>query len=368
MKSYNGLYEKMMEHEEIKAAIKSAAKHKTARKSVRRVLADLDKSADTMAAEIEKPDGWNPPKHEPKPRQDGTHKKLRMIQKPRWNNEQIVHHMLMRQLSPIIMKSLYRYACGSLPGRGTHDAVQTMKRWKDGYGGKKFYVAELDIRHFYDTVDTDKLKARLDQTIRDRRFKTLLFRVIDGAGPGLPKGFYTSPWLAHYILTPMDYYIVQQLRPDHYLRYMDNLYLFARNKKALHEMVRKIGAYMGGIGHELKGDWQVFRFEGENRRAGGKMTGRAINALGFVIHRNRIGMRKSILKRARRKARKIGREKRYKRIDAAAMVSYMGYFDHSDTYGYYLRYIKPNVSIQRCKRRIAAISKKKARERHDNVA
>ena len=113
----------------------------------------------------------------------------------------------------------------------------------------------------------------------------------------------------------------------------------------------------------------MFRFETVHRRTG-KMTGRAINALGFVIHRDRVGIRKSILKRARRKAFKIGREKRYRRIDAAAMVSYMGYFSHSDTYGYYLRYIKPNVSIQRCKRRIAAANKKQkeARRQHDAVA
>ena len=111
------------------------------------------------------------------------------------------------------------------------------------------------------------------------------------------------------------------------------------------------------LGLEIKGDWQVFRFETVHRRTG-KMAGRAINALGFVIHRDRVGIRKSILKRARRKAFKIGREKRYRRIDAAAMVSYMGYFSHSYTYGYYLRYIKPNVSIQRCKRRIAAANKK----------
>ena len=43
---------------------------------------------------------------------------------------------------------------------------------------------------------------------------------------------------------------------------------------------------------------------------------------------------------------------------------------NSDTYGYYLRYIKPNVSIQRCKRRIAAANKKQkeARRQHDAVA
>ncbi len=37
----------------------------------------------------------------------------------------------------------------------------------------------------------------------------------------------------------------------------------------------------------------------------------------------------------------------------------MGWFKHTDTYGYYLRWIKPKVSVKYCKRRIAAHAKKK---------
>ena len=127
-------------------------------------------------------------------------------------------------------------------------------------------------------------------------------------------------------------------------------------------MVRKISGYLTGeLGLELKDDWQVFRFEGENRRAG-KVTGRAVNCLGFVLHRNRVTIRKSILKRIRRKANRIDALGRYRRNDAAAMLSYLGYFKHSDTYGYYLKHIKPKVSIQYCKRRISALDRKKARK------
>ncbi len=360
MKSYNGLYAAMMEPEEIRASIREATKHKTNRPPVRRALSNLDEKAAEIKAKVEA--GWAPPHHEPQKCQDGSHKKLRLIQKPRWDNEQIIHHMLMRQFAPIVTRSLYRYACGSIPGRGTHYALRAMKRWRNEYKGKKFYVAELDIRHFYDTVDTETLKAMLSKSIRDKQFLSILFRVIDGAGPGLPKGFYTSPWLAHYLLTPLDYHVVQALRPDHYLRYMDNMFFFARNKKELHAMVQEVGRYLEEELHmELKGDWQVYRFEGENRRAG-KVTGRAINCLGFVVHRNRVTLRKTILKRIRAKANRMSRSRRCRRMDAAAILSYMGYFDHSNTYGYYLRHIKPKVSVQYCKRRISALASRKRKQ------
>ena len=234
---------------------------------------------------------------------------------------------------------------------------------------EKFYVAELDIKSFYDSVDVEILKASLRKIIRDKRYLDVLFRVIDTGAPGLPKGFYTSPWLANFLLTPLDNYITQTLRPDHYLRYMDNMFLFARSKKALHRMVRDISGYMGAkLRLRLKEDWQVFRFEGENRKAG-KVTGRAINCLGFVIHKDRITMRKSILERARAKANRMHRKRHCTRKDASAIISYMGWFSHTNTYGYYLKWIKPKVSVQYCKRRISAISKKaKGAKNNDRMA
>lgn len=368
MKSFNGLFEAMTDHEEIKNAILEAADHKKNRPEVKRALGDMDRKAGEIKGKLLSGE-WRPPKHSKSRLCEGSHKKTRMIEKPRWDDEQIVHHILVRQFRKIALPRFYRYSCGSIPGRGPHYAVKTMKRWRDGYQGKKFYVAELDIKSFYDSVDVEILKASLRKIIRDKRYLDVLFRVIDTGAPGLPKGFYTSPWLANFILTPLDNYITQTLRPDHYLRYMDNMFLFARSKKALHRMVRDISEYMGAkLRLRLKEDWQVFRFEGENRKAG-KVTGRAINCLGFVIHKDRITMRKSILERARAKANRMHRKRRCTRKDASAIISYMGWFSHTNTYGYYLKWIKPKVSVQYCKRRISAISKKaKGAKNNDRMA
>ena len=91
--------------------------------------------------------------------------------------------------------------------------------------------------------------------------------------------------------------------------------------------------------------------------------------MGFVIHRDRVTVRKSILKRTRAKANHMHRKKHYTRHDAASMVSRVGAFRHADAYGYYLAYIKPKVSIRKCKRRIAAAEKKKqkGKSEHDRL-
>lgn len=358
MKSFNGLFSDMTEQEEIKRSIIEAAREKTGRPEVKRALANIDNKARGLQEQLIS-GKWYPPKHAKSRLCEGSHKKTRMIVKPRWDDEQIVHHILMRQFRKIVEPRLYRYACGSLKGRGPHFAKRTIKRWRDEYRGKRFYVAELDIKGFYDNIDTEILKSMLRKKIRDGRYLTVLFRVIDAAAPGLPKGFYTSPWLSHFLLTPFDNYITQTLRPDHYLRYADNMFLFCRNKKKLHQMVREAARYLWEkLRLRFKEDWQVFRFESENRRTG-KVTGRAVNCLGFVIHRDRVTMRKAILERARAKANRIKRNGHMRRIDASAIISYMGWFKHTDTYGYYLRWIKPKVSVKYCKRRIAAHAKKK---------
>lgn len=356
MHSFNGLYDAMMEQDEIIASIKEAAKHKTARPEVQRALADIGAKAQQIADRISG-GRWEPPNHKPCRLQEGPHKKERVIEKPRWDDEQIVHHMLMRQFRALTIPRTYRYACGTVPGRGALYAMRSMKRWRDGYKGRKFYVAELDIKKFYDSIDIGILEQMLGRFIRDKRYLRLLSQVIHSANSGLPKGFYTSPWLANFYLSGLDMHIKQALKPDHYLRYMDNLFLFHANKRKLHRMVGGIEAYLQEkLRLELNNSKQVYRMEHADRN--GKVRGRAINALGYVIHRDRVAMRKSILKRARAKALRMKRMHRCRRIDAAAMLSYKGWFDRTDTYNYFERWIKPNVSIRYCRKRIA----KSARE------
>lgn len=360
MKSYNGLYDAMLQHDAIVRAIRDAAKGKTDRPAVRRALDNIDAKAEEIAEQI-RTGSWWPPKHKTTHLQEGYHKKERDIIKPRWDNEQIVHHILVDQLKKIMLPRIYRYACGSIPGRGTHCAAKTMRRWRDGYKGKRFYVAELDLRKFYASVDHDILKDLLRRRIRDRNYLEVLFRVIDACPEGLPLGNYTSPWLANFYLEAADNYILQELKPDHYLRYMDNLYLFSRNKRQLHKAMQLLDDWVQRHRRlRLKDNWQIYRFE----RCDGH--GRAINALGFVIHASRMTIRKNILKRIRAKANRLGRSRRLTYHDACAFLSQVGYIYHTDTYGYYLRHIKPKVSIQKCKRRVSGKNRKE-NTRHDSM-
>lgn len=374
MKSFNGLMDRMLDLNEIKLAILEAAEGKMDRPSVRRRVENLDESAQQIYWIIQ--NGWKPHQHRRGRIFEGGHKKPRdNIQKPAWWPEQVIHHLVVRQLKPILVPRMHRYVCGTIGkidvatywqrkkgkrpcGRGALFACRTIRRWRNSYKGRKFYVLETDIHHFYDTISIDILMAILERRIRDREFLELCREILVSAGPGIPKGFYTSPWFAQAYLEDFDNFILQKLKPDHYLRYMDNIYLFSKNKRKLRRMRDAMQGYLQTyLGLSLKDTTQVFRFE----YADGK--GRPIQCLGFIIHRNRVTLRKNILKRIRAKAWRMHRKRRCTVRDAQAMLSYKGWLKHTDTYTYFQKYIQPVTNLRYCRRRVSMQAKREAQQR-----
>ena len=69
----------------------------------------------------------------------------------------------------------------------------------------------MDIRHFFDTIPHDRLKAKLKKTVHDEKMLELLFRIIDVTEVGIPLGFYTSQWLSNWYLQGLDHFIKEQL-------------------------------------------------------------------------------------------------------------------------------------------------------------
>lgn len=363
MKTYNGLYEKMLQPEAVKAAVIKASKGKRKRKDVKAALDNIDEFCNNIISSIEDRT-LEIPKHKKVIINEASTKKTREITIPRWKDEQILHHMLMLQMAPLIHTRLNYHVYGSIPGKGTHKAMHRMKKWIKAYGMKKFYVAELDIKKFYDNIDHEILKQLFRTLVRDKRFLYWLDKVVDtyyndfGKRVGIPIGNYTSQWFANFYLIEMDNHILEDLKPDHYLRYMDNLYLFCTNKRQLHRMVNDIIDWVQVHRNlKIKSNWQVFRFEDISGT-----SGRAINALGFIVHRTRVTVRKSILKSMRKKGNQlkdVGKEiNKIDVSDALSMVSRYGYIKYTDTFTWFKKYIQPNVDFRACKQRIAIESRK----------
>lgn len=353
MKTYKHLMEKIASEENIKAAIMNASKKKRNRKDVKKVLQDIDTHTKKIQkillsgmyeAHIDTPCVIN----------EGTHNKVRRIRKPHFKYDQIIHHCIIQVLQPIFSKPMYEYSCGSIPKRGAHYGKKRIEKWLRNDVKNTKYVFKMDIKHFYESVDKEILKQMLERKIKDKQAMELISKVIDGCERGLPLGNYTSQWFANFMLTPLDHYIKEQLHAKYYMRYMDDIVIFGRNKKELHKIRREIEKYLRvNLKLKIKENWQVFRFEY-------KRKGRPLDFMGWQFYRDKTILRKSIFIRIMRKEKRVGRHTTIK--GAQGMISYMGYIKHTDTYGCYVQYIRPYVNIGKLKKFVAK------RERSKNNA
>lgn len=150
-------------------------------------------------------------------------------------------------------------------------------------------------------------------------------------------------------------YVLKRLGAVHYMRYMDDMVIFGSNKKVLHRTRQAISDYLENeLGLSLKDNRQVFRFSYGNDK------GRDLDFMGFRFFRNRTILRKTIMYKATRKARKLSRKERPTIHDARQMLSYLGWIDCTDTYKMYRKWIKPYISFKQLKRKISQ------HDRHDD--
>lgn len=85
--------------------------------NVKRVLKRIDHYAEIIQ-KLLKDQSYVPSKYIFKTINDGIRQKKREIAKPRFFPDQCIHHALMQVLEESIMKGMYYYNCGSVPGRG----------------------------------------------------------------------------------------------------------------------------------------------------------------------------------------------------------------------------------------------------------
>ena len=148
-----------------------------------------------------------------------------------------------------------------------------------------------------------------------------------------------------------------------------------KNRNDVREVLENLDEHTELLKKMLTEDWQVFRFEypvmkdgkpvlDENRKQVTK--GRMLDFMGFQFHHDRTTIRKSNIESARRKANHISKQDKISWYNASVMLSYMGLFKHTDTYNYYIEYIKPKINVKKLKRIVSKHSRKE-NEQHDRL-
>lgn len=274
MRSYNNLYEPMLQDDYIKQRFINASKKKKNRNDVREVLENLDEHTELLKKMLTE-ELFIPDYHKPSIINESSSKKTRRILKPHYKYEQVIHHCAIGQFKPIVMNGLYEFSCGSIPDRGVHYGKKYMRKWLDSYDGKKFFVLKMDVHHFFESINRRILKRKLKAVIRDKRFYRLLCILIE------------------------------------------------------HDKIALVAKILTDAGVEIDAE----------------QTKTLVGCIAFDD---------------------ISGALEISWYNASVMLSYMGLFKHTDTYNYYIEYIKPKINVKKLKRIVSKHSRKE-NEQHDRL-
>ena len=354
MRTYKYLMADFLSESNYRLAVRNATKHKGGKKRKYRIAREYRDHADDLLIPLTRMAcDFKSDEHTPIQIYDGVRRKQREIFVPSMR-EQIVHHMVINVLKPIFMKGMYEHSYGSIPDRGAHLAKKRIETWIKNGGKNVKYCLKMDIKKYFESVPHDILKQKLSRIIKDGAFLKVLFEIVDAApgDKGIPIGFYTSQWFANWYLTDLDHYIKQELGAKYYIRYMDDMVIFGSNKRKLHKIRLKIAEYLNdNLGLTLKDNWQVFLFDYVKKD--GTRVGRDLDFMGFRFFRSKTILRKKLMLKATRKARRIVKKPRKTVHDCRQMLAYLGWIDCTNTYGMYKRRIKPFVNFQNLKRTVS---------------
>lgn len=346
MKRIGNIYEKICDIDNIILAIKNASKGKKKRKKVAIVNENIEKYANIIQGILINKE-YIPNPYETMTIREGSNKKERVIFKPEFYPDQIIHWALMQQIESILSRGLYYYNCACIKGRGISHGMKYIK--KILVEDKKYtkYCLKIDIKKFYPSIDKDILKFKFTKIIKDKDTLSLINKIIDSNEIGLPIGNYTSQWFANFFLQDLDHFIKEKLKIKHYIRYMDDMVLFSNNKRNLHKVKEALDTYLSKENLKIKENWQVF-----------KVDSRPLDFLGYRFYRGYTTLRRSNFLRIRRRMKKIYKKTELNFKDSSAVMSYYGWIKHCDSYNYNQKNMKPYVDIYKCKEVIRNESRK----------
>lgn len=354
MKTYNHLFEQIIDKENIRKAVFKAARGKRKKSSVRKALKHIDETVDLLHEEL-KSGTWRPiALHYTKQINDGVELKKRYIVCPRFVQEQCVHHAIMNIVEPLFRKKFYPLSCGSVKGRGAEQVKKFVAKAISNKPKDTKYFVKLDIKKFFHNARPSFIFHELRRTIRDKRVLRLFalilranVQMINGVPVkgGIPIGFYTSPHFANVLLNPIDHMAKEILGVKFYVRYMDDMLLMDSNKRRLKKAAKAIEGEIEKRCMRLKPIWQVHKWK-------------SFNFLGYQFKHDRVRLRDRIFLKAVRLIKRIKAKVKITIHDCLRVLSYVGRFKNADTWKAFHKYISPFVNIREMRTRISKFFKK----------
>ena len=272
-----------------------------------------------------------------KERYDSSSNKLRLI-----GNETVLQRLLdyiaVYGCSELWNRKLVQQQCSSIPGRGQFYGMRLLRHYivKDNraaayatkhhirYSRKCRYFAKLDIRHCYESIDKNILMRQFMHDIGNPDMLYLWQTLLDSyktVTSGLLIGALPSQFASQYIIVNLYRRAMASGTVAHMVTYMDDLCLFAPNRRKLLRVVRDLITYAKEELHlVIKADFAIK-----------KLADEPIDMMGFVLHSNgKVTIRAKGFIHARRLVSRYQNHGCMTYSQAKRLVSYKGYFLHTN--------------------------------------
>ena len=239
MKRAGNLFERVLDRDNLRSAVGKAMRGKRDRPEVVAFLQDLDHQLAVMAEQLRA--GTFPLgrfrqfiRFDPKER---------VITAPCFP-ERVLHHAVTNVCEPVFENGLIDDTFACRAGKGRLAALVRAQQF-----ARRFpFFLKLDIRKYFDSVPHDRLLELLARRFKDRPLLDLFGRIVrafrGGMGRGLPIGSLTSQHLANFYLGWFDRFAKETLRVRGYVRYMDDMGLWADDKAELADALQAAEGFL----------------------------------------------------------------------------------------------------------------------------
>ena len=173
--------------------------------------------------------------------------------------DRVAQQVIRAELESVVERKFHPDSYGYRPGRGAHDALRRC----NSRCGKHWFVIDLDIRAFFDTIDHEKLLSMLRQHLDKRHVLLYCKRWLrapmmqeDGTlvarDRGTPQGGVISPVLANlYLHEAFDQWMQATVPEVEFERYADDIVVHVSSREQAQCLLEKIRERLKAFSLEL---------------------------------------------------------------------------------------------------------------------
>lgn len=303
-------------------------------------------------------------------------KKKRDVYKLPFFPDRIAQWAILQVIEPFLVANMTADTYSAIPGKGIQPIVNDLRGYyktKRVNGKKKSvwvpsillsdeentrYCYKIDLHHYYQSINHEVLKQKFRKVFKDPELLWLLDEIADSINTateedlielslsgeievdpntGIPIGNYMSQYSGNFYLSSFDHWVKEELHVKHYYRYMDDVVIFSSSKEELHEIHKKVTAYLRDYLHlNIKGNYQIF-----------PTKVRGVDFVGYRFFGEYTLLRKSTAINFKRKMRAC-RKKMENNIpptysEWCSFNSYKGWLGNCDSYRLSKKYIEPLI-------------------------